>query len=256
MAFPSLFRSEKVSVLSDRGFRLYIWLLVHADDDGRSDIWPGELTGGPWLNAPLTPDKAWAVLLEVAQTGLIHLYKVGDKHYYQVAKWTDFQRIRRDRYEASTYPSPDGDRPEFVLQPDVTPNAESVTEPAAKAKAELPDEARRLALLLRSLILKNDAKARVPGEDRITSWVGAIDKLNRIDGREWVEIEAVIRWCQQDSFWWKNILGGEKLRKQFTQLNAQMRERPRGTAKKSPIDKIATREQLALDAKELSEHGW
>lgn len=108
-----------------------------------------------------------------------------------------------------------------------TKNSNSNSHP--KEERELPPEARQHAALLRGLILENDEKARVPKD--LTAWADTIDKLHRIDGRDWAEIEAVIRWCQDDSFWWKNILSGKKLRKQFTQLRAAERVRPPGKEK-------------------------
>ena len=42
--------------------------------------------------------------------------------------------------------------------------------------------------------------------------------------RAWVEnkIKEVIIWCQQDDFWYKNILSTEKLRKQYDRLVMNM----------------------------------
>ena len=74
----------------------------------------------------------------------------------------------------------------------------------------------RLTNLLKDLILQNDPKAKVP-ED-ITKWVDSIEKLERIDKRTAEEIEAVIRFSQEDDFWKANILSTKKLRKQFSQL--------------------------------------
>nr|AKH46931.1 hypothetical protein [uncultured marine virus] len=80
------------------------------------------------------------------------------------------------------------------------------------APPALPDEATRLAALLRDLILKNDSKAKVPTNGGLSNWADPIDKLNRLDGREWAEIEAVIRFTQQDEFWRKNIKSAGALR--------------------------------------------
>ena len=44
----------------------------------------------------------------------------------------------------------------------------------------------------------------------------------RLDKRSVDDIEAVIRWCQQDDFWHKNILSTDKLRKQFDKLYMNM----------------------------------
>ena len=44
----------------------------------------------------------------------------------------------------------------------------------------------------------------------------------RIDGREIENIKKVIDWCQNDSFWYTNILSASKLRKQYDQLYMKM----------------------------------
>jgi len=74
----------------------------------------------------------------------------------------------------------------------------------------------RLTNLLKDLMLQNDPKAKIPKD--ITKWVDPIEKLERIDKRTAGEIEAVIRFSQEDDFWKANILSTEKLRKQFPQL--------------------------------------
>ena len=59
-------------------------------------------------------------------------------------------------------------------------------------------------------------------EKDIQRWAQDIDKLNRIDGYRWDKISDVLSFSQEDKFWQRNILSGEKLRKQFDTLLAQM----------------------------------
>lgn len=88
------------------------------------------------------------------------------------------------------------------------------------------EQSREMARLLGELMLDNDPKAKIPAtESAINRWFDAIDKINRIDGRGWAEIEDVIRWCQQDDFWKSNILSGGALRKQFPKLRLTMSRR-------------------------------
>jgi len=103
---------------------------------------------------------------------------------------------------------------------------------------QLPKEAHMLAELLAKLIMKNDNRSKVPN---FTSWVDSIEKINRIDGRSWDEIERVIKWCQADDFWRGNILSGAKLRKQFQQLSIKMnsgRKQNNATAMNNVIAKL------------------
>ena len=46
----------------------------------------------------------------------------------------------------------------------------------------------------------------------------------RLDNRDPVEIEKVILWCQEDTFWQNNILSTKKLRFQFDQLVFKSKE--------------------------------
>jgi hypothetical protein len=86
-----------------------------------------------------------------------------------------------------------------------------------------PVGATRLAGILSQLIISNDPKvAPKHTSKRLENWAKDIDKLNRIDGRGWDEIEDVIKWCQNDSFWKSNILSGSKLRKQYPKLRLQL----------------------------------
>ena len=55
-------------------------------------------------------------------------------------------------------------------------------------------------------------------ENQLDKWADDIDKIHRIDGRSWEDIEKVIRWAKDDKFWRDNIISGAKLRQQFDQL--------------------------------------
>lgn len=78
-------------------------------------------------------------------------------------------------------------------------------------------EAYELADLLHQKILENKPN-RIISSNWRESWAAEIDKMHRLDKREWKQIRAIIEWCQQDSFWWKNILSGATLRQRFDRL--------------------------------------
>ncbi|MFC1766923.1 helix-turn-helix domain-containing protein [Planctomycetota bacterium] len=77
----------------------------------------------------------------------------------------------------------------------------------------------RLAKLLFDLIRGWKPNYREPD---LLGWAVHVDRLIRIDERTPAQIERVIRWCQQDSFWRSNILSTAKLRKQIDTLEAKM----------------------------------
>ena len=119
-------------------------------------------------------------------------------------KETD-KRLKRDRSGNAT------------IDPNPKPNPEPNPEP--KEFSPNSDEFRH-ANLLYDLILQNDPKAKEPNMQK---WVCDIDKLHRLDGRSFEEIEATIQWCQKDDFWHTTILSAGKLRKQFQQLILKMK---------------------------------
>lgn len=107
----------------------------------------------------------------------------------------------------------------------VTVSGKGKAKAKGSARVNQPsDQARSLALELASLIAQRLPKSRVAKdpEGNAESWMAEIDRLHRIDGQDWDEVDRVMRWSQSDSFWQGNILSGKKLREKFTTLQAQM----------------------------------
>ena len=75
----------------------------------------------------------------------------------------------------------------------------------------------KLSILLRDLILRRDENSRCKNAD-MQKWSKEIDLLHRKDNRSYENIEKIIRWCQQDTFWKANILSTHKLREKFDSL--------------------------------------
>lgn len=88
-------------------------------------------------------------------------------------------------------------------------------------EGDFPPKILELTAILRSLILQ-----RKPDRKLATSWAkntaSAIDRMIRLDGRNLKQVRRVIEWSQDNDFWWKNILSGEKLREKFDQMEADM----------------------------------
>jgi len=92
---------------------------------------------------------------------------------------------------------------------------------------DLPSDSLRLSGMLANFILQNfPNNLTAKKQDAVKRWADEIDKMNRIDGRTWNEIEAMIAWCQRDNFWKGNILSGAKLREKFDQLSAKKSTSP------------------------------
>lgn len=83
-------------------------------------------------------------------------------------------------------------------------------------------EATKIATILADGILIND-----PGEPKlqpskkettVLKWADDIEKINRLDGREWPDILRVAEFVQRDDFEKNNVKSGSKMRKRFSQL--------------------------------------
>ncbi len=73
----------------------------------------------------------------------------------------------------------------------------------------------RLATYLFNYIRNNNPNAKEPN---LQKWSRHFDYILRIDKRDIEEVKAVIKWCQKNDFWYKNILSPDKLRKQYDRL--------------------------------------
>lgn len=78
-----------------------------------------------------------------------------------------------------------------------------------------------LAKLLLKEIRKNNPNHKEPN---LNSWANTIRLMMERDNRSFDDIKKVILFCQNDSFWYKNILSAGKLRKQFDRLYLQMKD--------------------------------
>ena len=74
-----------------------------------------------------------------------------------------------------------------------------------------------LCNLLADLMVANGTKRpTISGK-----WLSDMDKLNRLDEKTFQQIEAAIRWSQNDSFWSSNIHSPAALRKQYDKMRLQ-----------------------------------
>ena len=82
---------------------------------------------------------------------------------------------------------------------------------------QLPKEAYQLAERLHKWIIRNKPDRKIQDGWR-ERWADEIDKMHRIDGREWRRIAGAIDWSQRDEFWHQNILSGANLRKHYDRI--------------------------------------
>jgi predicted phage replisome organizer len=86
-----------------------------------------------------------------------------------------------------------------------------------------------LAIQLKYAILKNNPNAKTP--DNIDKWAAEIDKMLRLDKREFQDIQKVIEFCQSDTFWMANVLSTKTLRAKFDTLFLQSKNGRSGKPK-------------------------
>src|SRR5699024_1135122 len=79
----------------------------------------------------------------------------------------------------------------------------------------------RLAKLFFEKILQNNPNAKKPN---LESWANDIRLMRERDKRNEEQIEYLINWTQNHSFWHTNILSPVKLRKQFDKLVLQVKQ--------------------------------
>jgi beta-xylosidase len=70
-------------------------------------------------------------------------------------------------------------------------------------------------------------------DGQVQKWAIEADRMVRLDGRTYQQIEGLIDFSQNDNFWFANILSMGKLREQFDQLTNQ-RKRKQQTFINSP----------------------
>lgn len=86
-----------------------------------------------------------------------------------------------------------------------------------KGEAEPTERSIQLAQGLLDCILFNNPNYKHT-KDTVKSWSRVFDLMVRVDKRNDLEIEQVIKFSQKDSFWRENILSAGKLREKYDQL--------------------------------------
>ena len=101
----STFTSDKIALLTDFEFRLWVGLITQADDAGRGDARPAIIKGRIFaLRERVAIKDIDAALHALAAAGCVSLYTVGGKPYYAFPGWAAHQRIRDAKPK---YPAPE-----------------------------------------------------------------------------------------------------------------------------------------------------
>jgi len=105
----SLCSSEKIALLTDFEFRLWIGLITQADDTGRGDARPAIIKGHVFpLRDRITVKDISGALHGLAAKGCISLYEIDGRSYFWFPSWAKHQRIRDAK---SKFPAPPSEEP-------------------------------------------------------------------------------------------------------------------------------------------------
>jgi len=225
----SVMDTDAFSGMSHEAQLLYVRLNLEADDDG-------------FVSSPRRVMKIYD-LAEEAYDELLRLryVLVFESGICVIKHWGMMNSfIRSDSYKETSYieekalldKKKDGaytlksrDRDENVAQYSIdkvsidknNTKEDKPPDPPEGAKTFYTGDGLRLASLLSELIQANSPSWKGKPKD-VEKWAADIDKIVRIDGRTWEQVEYMIRWVQADGFWQRNILSGKKLREKFNDL--------------------------------------
>jgi hypothetical protein len=107
-----------------------------------------------------------------------------------------------------------------VIEKDLTPTLQVQVEEQEKVEVEVKSLSKRIITMPPNKNLVEDClnnclkffPERLHPKNKNT-WLDTIEKLNRIDGVQLLEIERIVKATREDPFWGKNFLSMTKLRK-------------------------------------------
>jgi hypothetical protein len=102
MIDPGIWDSEQVMQLSPAGFKLYVYLISQADDEGRLSVSYSMMASRVFPLGGASPEDVPCLVKEMDRTGLVILYVVDGKEYIEHPNWTTYQKI--DRPSPSHFP--------------------------------------------------------------------------------------------------------------------------------------------------------
>ncbi|MCL2777735.1 MAG: hypothetical protein FWD73_06995 [Polyangiaceae bacterium] len=110
---PEILEDAVTGGLSDMAFRIFIAVIVLADDYGRFRAEPGWLRSQIYWSRDVTLPDFIAALADLDP--LVRLYQVNGQRYGEIRKWAKHQKV--DRPGKPRIPAPIDDPPESVARP-------------------------------------------------------------------------------------------------------------------------------------------
>jgi hypothetical protein len=256
---PEFWTDEKLAECSLGARLLFIGTWNFADDEGRMEYSPKRLKMQvfPGDNIEVTP-----LVEELRGHGLVIVYSTGNRDFLAIPNFRKHQRV--DRPRASTIPTPtQPDSPTIprtlqessandlrALAPEwngregnknssseLQTSSDAETASRVKGPVQPPQQASRLAQLLKTQILRNKPDYRIT-PTQLRKWAQTADRMIRLDDREPDRIAELIRWAQSDEFWMSNVLSMDKLREKFDALELKAIGSNHQAAQAKPISAV------------------
>ena len=143
----SLCSSEKIALLTDFEFRLWIGLITQADDTGRGDARPAIIKGHVFpLRDRITVKDISGALHGLAAKGCISLYEIDGRSYFWFPSWAKHQRIRDAKPK---FPAPPSEEP-LAEAENESPMDSAATRGNSRRTAANRGESPQLAALIQS----------------------------------------------------------------------------------------------------------
>lgn len=217
-AYPNLIRALKGDVTA---------ALVLQAINYRSNITKPDLDGEIWVDLRIpeiadeigiSPSATQRALQRLRDKNLI--LEIQAKGYNNMKLWSinedgldDLENSISDIRERITKNAPANN---YKFDSEVSSISKEVNK-NIKTSSAYSDEVHNACKLLADLIEQNGSKRPNVND----GWLRDMERLHRLDGRSWEQIESAIRWAQEHSFWRSNIKSPAKLREQYDQMRLQ-----------------------------------
>ncbi len=242
---PEFWRSPDISSLALEDRLLFIGLWSYVDDNGvgvdrdaviAADLFADDLSRDPRD----TLARVSGGLQRLFEAGRIVRYGVDGRDFFEIVNWKRHQRI--DKPAVPRLPSAGAENAVIretlatvsrdvrdTLAPGTGEQGNRGTEEQGTGEqsfsSEIADaitrpDVQHLLDLLDSEIVANGGKPTGHTKRNQDAMRLLLDR----DGRTVEQVEACIRWCQQNEFWRSNILSASKLRDQYDRLRLQAQQ--------------------------------
>jgi hypothetical protein len=253
-------------------FRLWIICLTEATYKERDQmvgkqlahLMPGEFVTGRFslnelYNAGLgrkenkPPTTTWRWLEVLESNGFVVIKSNNKYSVVSIAKWMDYQQSddqdgQQIGQQVVNNLSTNGQQ---VVTNKKVKNVNNPKKEKEEVIKEYTENTVELTNHLIDLMQMNNPNVKIPAI--LDKWNDEMEKLERIDKYDYMQIRSIIDWCQQDSFWKGNILSVPKLREKIGTLVMQM-QRPKGGSN-GKVSSFARLQQMAREEHEREASG-